>query len=71
MLTFASLLREVEANGPAREAMSLLGAALARRTTDEQGAFWRAIDLYYVSRKAPGAETACPPQTSGAVTPAS
>ncbi|MCJ2008529.1 hypothetical protein MKK70_14730 [Methylobacterium sp. E-041] len=56
MLTFASLLEDVKGNAPARAAMSLLDAALARRTSDEQGAFWRAIDLYYVSRKAPGAE---------------
>ncbi|TXM64985.1 hypothetical protein FV222_10410 [Methylobacterium sp. WL103] len=70
MLTFASLLREVEANAPAREAMSLLDTALARRTSDEQGAFWRAIDIYYVSRKAPGAEAKPEPPALVAATQA-
>ncbi|TXM62317.1 hypothetical protein [Methylobacterium sp. WL120] len=70
MLTFASLLREVEANAPAREAMSLLDTALARRTSDEQGAFWRAIDIYYVSRKAPGAEAQPEPPALVAATQA-
>ena len=55
MLTFASLLQEVQGNGPAREAMSLLATALSRRTSDEEGAFWQATDLYDVSRKAPRA----------------
>ncbi len=56
MPTFASLLQEIQGNGPAREAMSLLGTALSRRPSDEQGAFWRAIDLYDASRKTPGAD---------------
>lgn len=67
MLTFASLLQEVQGNGPAREAMSLLATALSRRTSDEQGAFWRAIDLYYVSRKAPGADPEADEATASAV----
>jgi hypothetical protein len=33
--------------------MTILESSLARRSVEEQGAFWRAIDLYYVSRKAP------------------
>jgi hypothetical protein len=33
--------------------MTILENSLARRSVEEQGAFWRAIDLYYVSRKAP------------------
>ncbi|WP_375464209.1 hypothetical protein [uncultured Methylobacterium sp.] len=56
MLDLASLADELQRNAPARAAMSLIETALARRTPEEQGAFWRAIDLYYVARKAPGAE---------------
>ncbi|GJE58228.1 hypothetical protein [Methylobacterium trifolii] len=54
MLPLASLLDELERNLPARAAMTLLERSLSRRTVEEQTAFWRAIDLYYVSRKAPG-----------------
>jgi hypothetical protein len=45
--------------------MSILESSLARRSVEEQGAFWRAIDLYYVSRKAPPEATvaAMPPDS--------
>ncbi|GJE12713.1 MULTISPECIES: hypothetical protein [Methylobacterium] len=58
MLHLAGLLEELERSEPARAAMSILEKSLARRSTEEQGAFWRAIDLYYVSRKAPPEGTA-------------
>ena len=54
----AGLLDELERSEPARAAMSILEQSLARRSVEEQGAFWRAIDLYYVSRKAPPEATA-------------
>ena len=60
MLHLAGLLDELERSEPARAAMSLLEAALSRRSVEEQAAFWRAIDLYYVSRKAP-------PEPDGAI----
>jgi hypothetical protein len=53
MLHLAGLLDELERSEPARAAMAMLEAALANRSSEEQGAFWRAVDLYYVSRKAP------------------
>jgi hypothetical protein len=53
MLHLADLLEELERSEPARAAMSILESALARRSAEEQGAFWRAVDIYYVSRKAP------------------
>ena len=53
MLHLAGLLEELERSEPARAAMAILEGSLARRSAEEQGAFWRAIDLYYVSRKAP------------------
>ncbi|MDP4025714.1 hypothetical protein Q8W71_24060 [Methylobacterium sp. NEAU 140] len=53
MLHLAGLLDELERSEPARAAMTMLESALARRSTEEQGAFWHAVDLYYVSRKAP------------------
>ncbi|WP_457104544.1 hypothetical protein [Methylobacterium sp. P5_C11] len=53
MLHLADLLEELERSAPARAAMSILEASLARRSAEEQGAFWRAVDIYYVSRKAP------------------
>ena len=49
----AGLLDELERSEPARAAMSILETSLARRSVEEQSAFWRAINLYYVSRKAP------------------
>ncbi|MCJ2094415.1 hypothetical protein MKK67_18225 [Methylobacterium sp. J-072] len=58
MLHLAGLLDELERSEPARAAMAILESALARRSVDEQTAFWRAVDLYYVSRKAPPEETA-------------
>ena len=58
MLHLAGLLDELERSEPARAAMAILESALARRSVDEQTAFWRADDLYYVSRKAPPEETA-------------
>lgn len=53
MLHLAGLLEELERSEPARAAMSILEQSLARRSVEEQGAFWRAVDIYYVSRKAP------------------
>ena len=53
MLHLAGLLDELEWSEPARAAMAILESALARRSVEEQTAFWRAVDLYYVSRKAP------------------
>ncbi len=53
MLHLAGLLDELERSEPARAAMAMLETALARRSVEEQSAFWRAIDLYYISRKAP------------------
>ncbi|MHB2209925.1 hypothetical protein [Methylobacterium sp. CM6257] len=53
MLHLAGLLEELERSEPARAAMSILEKSLARRSVEEQSAFWRAVDLYYVSRKAP------------------
>ena len=63
MLHLAGLLEELERSEPARAAMSILERSLYRRSVEEQGAFWRAIDLYYVSRKAPPEATvaAMPP----------
>lgn len=58
MLYLTGLVDELRRNAPAQEAMDVIETALARRTSEEQSAFWRAVDLYYVSRKAPGAETA-------------
>ena len=53
MLHLTGLLEELERSEPARAAMALLEGSLARRSPEEQGAFWRAVDIYYVSRKAP------------------
>ena len=50
MLHLAGLLDELERSEPARAAMAILESALARRSVEEQTAFWRAVDLYYVSR---------------------
>ena len=57
MLYLTGLVDELQRNAPAQEAMDVIETALGRRTPEEQGAFWRAVDLYYVSRRAPGAET--------------
>lgn len=54
MTILASLIDEVKRNEAAQAAMAVLQTALERRTTEEQGAFWHAVGLYYVSRKAPG-----------------
>lgn len=53
MNDLAGLMDELKRSDIAREAMEMLEAALARRSSEEQGAFWRAVDLYYFSRKAP------------------
>lgn len=53
MLHLAGLLEELERSEPARAAIAILEKSLSRRSPEEQGAFWRAVDLYYVSRKAP------------------
>lgn len=66
MLHLAGLLDELERSEPARAAMSILEASLARRSVEEQGAFWRAVDIYYVSRKAPPEATDLAPATATA-----
>lgn len=53
MPDLADLMDELKRSDLAREAMNHLEMALARRSTEERGAFWRAVDLYYFSRKAP------------------
>ncbi|WP_336488909.1 hypothetical protein [Methylobacterium nigriterrae] len=56
MFDLASLMDELKHNDAAMAAMTVLEAALGRRTPEERGAFWHAVGLYYVSRKAPGDE---------------
>lgn len=53
MKDLAGLMEELERSEIARDAMAMLQAALAPRSDEEKGAFWRAVDLYYFSRKAP------------------
>ncbi len=53
MSDLTDLMDELKRSEIARDAMNLLEMALARRSNEEQGAFWRAVDLYYFSRKAP------------------
>lgn len=53
MSDLTDLEDELKRSEIARDAMNLLEMALARRSSEEQGAFWRAVDLYYFSRKAP------------------
>jgi hypothetical protein len=53
MSNLTDLMDELKRSDLARDAMDLLETALARRSNEEQGAFWRAVDLYYFSRKAP------------------
>jgi len=62
MLHLAGLFDELERSEPAQAAMAILEGSLSRRSTEEQGAFWRAVDIYYVSRKAP-------PEATPAMTP--
>ncbi|HEV7440284.1 MAG TPA: hypothetical protein VGN94_11765 [Methylobacterium sp.] len=54
MFDLTSLMDELKRNDAAMAAMTVLEAALGRRTPEEQGAFWHAVGLYYVSRKHPG-----------------
>ncbi|KAB1074276.1 hypothetical protein [Methylobacterium planeticum] len=54
MFDLTSLMEELKRNDAAMAAMTVLEAALGRRTPEEQGAFWHAVGLYYVSRKHPG-----------------
>lgn len=58
----ADLTDELGRSPPARAALAVLEGALARRSAAEQGAFWHAIDLAYVSRKAPPEAVAKPPE---------
>ena len=67
MLHLSGLFDELERSVPAQAAMALLESALARRSGEEQRDFWRAIEIYYVSRKAPPEMTAAP---ADAVVPA-
>ena len=53
MSYLADLTDELARSAPARAAMAMLEDALACRSAAERGAFWHAIDLAYVSRKAP------------------
>lgn len=53
MTNLSELMDELQRSEIAREAMAHLEAALSHRSDDERGAFWRAVDLYYFSRKAP------------------
>lgn len=69
MLHLAGLLEELERSEPARAAMSILETSLARRSTEEQGAFRRAVDIYYVSRKAPPEATVPGEVVPGEVVP--
>jgi hypothetical protein len=65
MPDIADLMDELKRSEVAREAMAHLELALSHRSTEERGAFWRAVDLYYFSRKAPPEPTAAPVLTSG------
>ena len=60
MLHLSGLFDELERSAPAQAAMALLESALARRSGEEQRDFWRAIEIYYVSRKAPPEMTLAP-----------
>lgn len=53
MPDLSDLMAELQRSEIAREAMAHLEEALAHRSDAERGAFWRAVDLYYFSRKAP------------------
>ena len=53
MTNLSELMDELQRSEVAREAMAHLEAALSHRSDDERCAFWRAVDLYYFSRKAP------------------
>ncbi|GJD34745.1 hypothetical protein [Methylobacterium aerolatum] len=53
MSDLTDLMDELKRSDIARDAMDLLESALQRRSIEERGAFWRAVDLYYFSRKAP------------------
>lgn len=63
----SGLFDELERSAPAQAAMALMESALARRSVEQRRDFWRAIEIYYVSRKAPPAMTATPAE---AVVPA-
>jgi hypothetical protein len=60
MPDLADLMDELKRSEVAREAMAHLESALSHRSTEERGAFWRAVDLYYFSRKAPPEPTGSP-----------
>ena len=53
MPNLADLMAELKRSELSKEAMVQLESALAHRSTEERGAVWRAVDLYYFSRKAP------------------
>lgn len=69
MHDLASLMDELKRSDIARDAMAMLETALARRSAEEQGAFWRAVDLYYFSRKAPPEPVATAPVTGPGLLP--
>lgn len=64
MLYLTGLFDELERSEPAQAAMAILEGALARRSGEEQRDFWRAIEIYYVSRKAPSETIAAPDERS-------
>lgn len=68
MNVLASLVEELERNDAAQAAMAVIQSALERRTEEERGAFWNAVGIYYVSRKAPPeSSTAAAANLSGAM----
>ena len=54
----SGLFDELERSAPAQAAMALMECALARRSVEQRRDFWRAIEISYVSRKAPPETTA-------------
>jgi hypothetical protein len=54
MFNLANLLQELQGNEAASAAMDRMATTLSRRTSEEQGAFWHAVGLYYMTRKHPG-----------------
>ena len=69
MPDLADLMDELKRSDIARDAMDLLESALERRTIEERGAFWHAVDLYYFSRKAPPQSQTVQPHTEQTAIP--
>ncbi|GBU17305.1 MULTISPECIES: hypothetical protein [Methylobacterium] len=66
MQVLATLVDELKHNEAAQAAMDVIASSLERRTEEEQGAFWKAVGLYYLSRKHPGAEAKPAAEAEGA-----